>query len=80
MVDIAQLPVAHARIPPFQGGHVTSGSHVDHAQWYILYYYYSKKKTREPVAHAHAITSGHVTSSSGHVISGDVISGRGRFR
>jgi hypothetical protein len=25
-------------------GHVTSGSHVGHAQWYILYYYYSKKK------------------------------------
>ena len=28
-------------------------------QWYILYYYYSKKKAREPVAHAHVITSGH---------------------
>ena len=47
---------------PFQGnalrGHVTSGSHVGHAQWYILYYYHSKKKVREPVAHSHAITSG----------------------
>ena len=34
---------------------VTSGSHATsgHAQWYILYYYYSKKKAREPVAHAH---------------------------
>ena len=29
---------------------VTSGSHVGHAQWYILYYYYSKKKAWEPVA------------------------------
>jgi hypothetical protein len=54
---------------------VTSGSHVGHAQWYILYYYYSKKKAREPVAHAHAITSGHVPSSSGNVTSNDVISG-----
>jgi hypothetical protein len=29
-------------------GHVTSGSHATfgHEQWYILYYYYSKKKTR----------------------------------
>ena len=63
---------------------VTSGIHATsgHAQWYILYYY-NKKKAREPVAHAHAITSGQ--SSSGHVISvrsflvraacGDVTSG-----
>ena len=36
-------------------------------QWYILYYYYENKKTPEPVAHAHVITYGHVTS--GHVIS-----------
>jgi hypothetical protein len=30
---------------------VTSGSHATscHAQWYILYYYYSKKKTREKI-------------------------------
>ena len=28
-------------------GHVTSNSHVGHAQWYILYYYYSKKKPRD---------------------------------
>jgi hypothetical protein len=33
-------------------------SHVDHVQWYILYYYNSKKIAREPVTHAHAITSG----------------------
>jgi hypothetical protein len=33
-----------------------------------LHYYYGKKKAREPVAHAHAITSGHMTS-------GDVTSG-----
>ena len=53
------LPVTHVRIPPFQGNplrgrvtfdDVTSGSHVGHTQWYILYYYHSKKKTREPVA------------------------------
>ena len=85
--DIAQLPVAHAHTLPREPlrGHVTfddvtSGSHVGQAQWYILYYYYSKKKALEPVAHAHAITFGHVTSSSRHVISGDVISGHGRFR
>ena len=52
---------------PFQGApsvsrDVTFGSHVGHAQWYILYYY-SKKKVREPVVHADAITS--VTSGSG---------------
>jgi hypothetical protein len=43
---------------------VTSGSQATsgHAQWYILYYYYSKKKGWELVAHAHAIISGHVTS------------------
>ena len=45
--DIAQLPVAHARTflreTPLWG-HVTSCSHVGHAQWYILYCYYSKKK------------------------------------
>ena len=42
---------------------VTSGSHATsgHAQWCI----YSKKKAREPVAQAHAITSGHAPSSSG---------------
>ena len=55
-------------------GHVTSGSHVGHAQWYILYYYYSKKKAaREPVAHAHAITS--VTSLPVRAASDDVTSG-----
>jgi hypothetical protein len=39
---------------PFQGspicGHVidvTSGSHVGHAQWYNLCYYYSKKKRKK---------------------------------
>ena len=55
--------------------HVTSVSHVGHAQWYILYYYYSKKKVRGESGHAQAITSGHVTSSSGYVTSGDVTSG-----
>jgi hypothetical protein len=61
---------------------VTSGSQATsgHAQWYILYYYYSKKKAWEPVAHAHAIISGHVTSSTGHMTSSDIISGQGRFR
>ena len=37
---------------------VTSGRHVGHAQWYIVCYYYSKKKAREPV------TSGDVASGS----------------
>jgi hypothetical protein len=49
--------------------HATSG----HEQWYILYYYYSKKRSagmhfRECTEH----TSGHVTSYN-------VISGQGRF-
>jgi hypothetical protein len=65
----------HARTLPmkFPSGSrdVTSGSHVGYAQWYILYYYYSKKKAREPIVHAHVITSGHVI---------DVTSGQGRFR
>ena len=43
----------HPREPPS----FTSGSPVGHVQWYILYYYYSKKQTRETIAHADAITS-----------------------
>jgi hypothetical protein len=37
-----QLPVAHVctRGNPLRG-HVTSGSSIAHAQWHILYYYYS---------------------------------------
>jgi hypothetical protein len=35
--------------------HLTSGSHVGHAQWYILYYYYIKKKTPEKSGHAQNI-------------------------
>jgi hypothetical protein len=33
--------------------HVTSGSHATygHTQWYILYYYYGKKKAREYAEH-----------------------------
>ena len=58
-------------------GHVTSGSHATygHTQWYILYYYYGKKKAREYAEHTpgYDVTSGHVTSC-------DVISGQGRFR
>jgi hypothetical protein len=56
--NIAQLPDAHAQLPDVHAhtlpreplrGHmtlydVTSVSHVGHAQWYILYYCYSKKK------------------------------------
>jgi hypothetical protein len=61
-VDIAYIPVVHARTlrreTPSGSRDVTSGSHVDHVQWYILYYYNSKKIAREPVTHAHAITSG----------------------
>ena len=57
--------------------HVTSGSHATygHTQWYILYYYYGKKKAREYTEH----TSGYDVTS-GHVTSCDVISGQGRFR
>ena len=41
-------------------GHVTSSSHVGHAQGYILYYYHSKKKTRENTHfRSYDITSGH---------------------
>ena len=39
----------------------------------FLCYYCRKKKAREPVAHAHTITSGHVIS--GHDSFGDVTSG-----
>ena len=46
--EIAQIPAAHARTLQ---RYVTSGSNVDRVQWYMLYYYYSKKKAREPVAH-----------------------------
>jgi hypothetical protein len=53
---------------------VTSVSHVGHAQWFILYYYYSKKKSRELVLHVHAITS----VTSGHAT--DVTSGQSCFR
>jgi hypothetical protein len=58
-------------------GHVTSGSHATsgHAQWYILHYYYGKKKAREYAEH----TSGYDVTS-GHVTSCDYISGQGRFR
>jgi hypothetical protein len=77
--DIVQLPVAHAHTLPREHlrCYVTSGSHVGHAQWYILYYYYSKKKVREPVVHVHAITS--VTFGSGHVIFADVSHGQDCF-
>ena len=63
-----RFPVAHVHILPRETlsrhvtlDDVTSGSHATcgDAQFYILYYYNSKKKAREPVAHAHAITSGH---------------------
>ena len=60
--NIAQLPVAHAcTLPrkPLRGDvtfdDVTSGSHVGHAQWYILYYYNSKEKPFEPDVHAQNI-------------------------
>jgi hypothetical protein len=59
---------------------VTSGSHAasGHVQWYILFYYYSKKKLG--CARAENI-SGHVTDVTfGSVTSGDVTSGQGRFR
>ena len=42
---------------PHPSKDVTSGSHIGHAQWYILYYYYSQKKAQE-----NDVTSGHVTS------------------
>jgi hypothetical protein len=52
-VHIAQHPVANAHTLLL----VTSGSPVGHAQWFILHYYYRKKKTRETAPHANAITS-----------------------
>ena len=59
-----KTPEKSARTPTF-GCHVTSGSPIGHAQWHILYYYYSSS-TKSTVAHAHAVTS--------------VTSGQGRFR
>ena len=67
-------------------GHVTSGSHVGHAQWYILYYY-SKKKSAETgcaCAHDHFCDFWSfplpMTSLPVRTASGDVTSGQGRFR
>ena len=63
-------------------GHVTSGHVISinhdtsgHAQWYISYYHYGKKKARECAEHtsSYDVTSGYVTSC-------DVISGQIRFR
>jgi hypothetical protein len=60
---------------------VTSSSPVGHAQWYILYYYYSKKRKNAGNGcacarnHFRDVISGHATSGdviSGHVTSGDV--------
>ena len=61
--EIAQIPAAHAHTLQ---RYVTSGSHVDRVQWYMLYYYYIKKKAQE--------------YTTGHVISCNVISGQGCFR
>ena len=62
-------------------GHVTSGSHdtYGHTQWYILYYYYGKKKAREYAEHTSGsdVTSGHVTHVTSFPVraaSGDVTS------
>ena len=51
----ATCACAHPTLPsePLGGhmtfDHVTSVSHVGHAQWYILYYYYSKKKVERKI-------------------------------
>jgi hypothetical protein len=63
-------------------GHVTSISHATsgHAQLYISYYCYGKKKsTGIPFRTCAEHTSGYDVTS-GHVTSCDVISGQGRFR
>ena len=50
-------------------GHVTSGSHIDYAQWYILHYYYRKKKnagkSRACAEHT-SMTSLPMRAASGH--------------
>ena len=51
MADIAQLPVAHTHTKGVMWHSVTTGSHVGHAQWHNLYYYSSKKNTREKAGH-----------------------------
>ena len=77
LLSVTSLPVVHAHV-------ITSSSSTTNMTLSVpIYYYYSKKKAREPVSHAHAITS--VTSgsgpsvtiraASGHVTSGNVTSG-----
>jgi hypothetical protein len=47
---------------------VTSGSHVGNAQWYILHYYYSKKKRGNLLRMGRTYFRSHpVIASSGHL-------------
>ena len=63
-------------------GHVTSGSHATsgHAQWYILYYYYGKKKSAGMHFLAYAEHTSGYDVASGHMTSCDVISVQGLRR
>ena len=62
--------------------HVTSISHATsgHAQLYISYYCYGKKKSAGIPFRACAEHTSGYDVTSGHVTSCDVISGQGRFR
>jgi hypothetical protein len=60
---MTSLPVTS--LPVTSGSHATSG----HAQWYILYYYYSKEKAREKC---------HFRACAGHTSVTNVTSGNFR--
>ena len=62
--------------------HVTSISHATsgHEQWYILYYYYSKKKSTGIHFRICAEHTSGYDVTSGYVTSYDVISSQGRFQ
>jgi hypothetical protein len=91
--DIAQLQrsFAHAQTQGnYLRGHVTSGSPLGHAQWHMLYYYYSKKKNRSKLfrMRMHSLPvpvrvtwlmSFPVMASSSNVTSSDVIRPSGAF-
>ena len=65
--NIAQLPVAHARILPSVTSHPVAMLVIRNDAFYTTTIV--RKKRGEKSWHAHAITSSHVTSGSGHVTS-----------
>ena len=81
--NIRKHPKKRVGNPHFWLYDVNSGSHVGHAQWYILYYCHSKKKARKKSWHVQNILPWRhlrswplpVTSLTVMAASGDVTSG-----